>query len=110
MNLDLSWNDALCVDGTCDSADAETLLAAITPLIPSNIDLLELHLYGLDLDSGSATVAWHAVVRQLRDRHGRVILLEAPQMLAHSLYKVGDLSDGRIQLVQPRSDEGFTVN
>ena len=57
-----------------------------------------------------ATVAWHQTVRALRDHFGSVTLVEAPQMLAHSLYKVGDLADGRIVLVMPRSDEGLTAN
>ena len=48
-------------------------------------------------------------VRALRDRWGHAELRHAPQMLAHTLYKVGDLRS-RITLVAPREDEGTTAN
>lgn len=64
----------------------------------------------LDVDDGVSTAAWVDVVRHLRDRWGGVTLVEAPQMLAHTLYKVGDLRDGRLELVRPREDEGTTAN
>ena len=69
----------------------------------------ELDLEGLELDSGMAAAHWHDLVRRLRDQHGSVTLVHAPQMLAHTLYKVGGLLDGRILLQAPRSDEGFTA-
>jgi len=68
-----------------------------------------LDLEGLDLDDGLAAAAWHDLVRRVRDTHGRVTVAHAPQMLAHTLYKVGDLQDGRIRLLTPRSDEGTTA-
>ena len=73
------------------------------------LETLELDLEGLELDDGVAAAQWHDLVRRLRDRHGSITLFRAPQMLAHTLYKVGDLLDGRIVLVEPRSDEGTTA-
>ena len=74
----------------------------------------------LDADCADAVVdgvaeAWVLrglvdLVRTLRDAAGHIVLLGAPQMLAHVLYKVGDLEQGRIRLVAPRSDEGGPVN
>lgn len=110
MNVTITWEDAVVVDGSSDTDTTEILLSALQQVIPRETTPLVLELYGLDVDSGGATVAWHTVVRHLRDRHGHVVLVEAPQMLAHSLYKVGDLADGRIALVAPRSDEGITAN
>ena len=35
-----------------------------------------------------------------------VSLIEAPQMLAHGLYKIGALASNDIVLIRPRVDEG----
>ena len=110
MSLEFTWTGLLTVDGDCATEDAASLLAAAlrdapVPPCPITVDL-----FGLDLDTGLATAAWHQTVRGLRDHFGRITLLDAPQMLAHSLYKVGDLADGRIELISPRSDEGLTAN
>jgi len=110
MNLDFCWSEGLTVEGDATFEDAQTLFAAAMVGAPQAGIPVELHLYGLDLDTGAATGAWHQVTRMLRDHFGRVTLVEAPQMLAHSLYKVGDLTDGRIVLVSPRTDEGITAN
>jgi hypothetical protein len=110
MTLAIEWTDVLTVDGTASNETPAELLTVILSALDGHRGPVELHLYGLDLDTGPATVTWHQVTRLLRDRQGSVVLVDAPQMLAHSLYKVGDLSDGRIRLVDPRSDEGITVN
>ena len=49
------------------------------------------------------------LITALRDRHGPLLLSEAPQMLAHTLYKVGALGNG-ISLEAPRTDVGTTAN
>lgn len=110
MSLYLAWNGVLTVDGTSTTETADELFHTVTSHIPTGVPHPALHLYGLDIESGLATAAWHDVVRRLRERHGHVVLVEAPQMLAHSLYKVGDLQDGRIRLIGPRTDDGTTAN
>ena len=110
MNLTFTWTERLTVDGDGTTEDAATLFEAALLGAPDVEGRLCVDLFGLDLDTGQATVAWHQTVRMLRDHFGAVTLLEAPQMLAHSLYKVGDLTDGRIRLVSPRSDEGISSN
>ena len=110
MSLEFHWGRVLTVDGTATGGDVATLFAAVMEGAPTASTPVELHLYGLDLDTGAAAVAWHQITRMLRDHFGMVTLVEAPQMLAHSLYKVGDLADGRIVLVSPRTDEGITAN
>lgn len=108
MSLELRWEGGVAVDGDADDTTAHAVVAGVEAVHRGGP--LRLLLYGLDLDTGGATVAWHQAVRTLRDRHGRVVLVDAPQMLAHSLYKVGDLADGRVELVTPRRDEGTTAN
>lgn len=110
MTLHFAWNGRLTVDGNSVHDTADTLAEAILARIPPSESTPTLDLYGLDIDTGVATAAWHAAIRRIRDDRGRVILVDAPQMLAHSLYKVGDLTDGRIHLESPRTDEGTTAN
>ena len=110
MNLTFTWTERLTVDGDGTTEDAALLFKAALLDAPDRPGPVTIDLFGLDLDTGQATVAWHQTVRLLRDYFGAVTLLEAPQMLAHSLYKVGDLTDGRIRLVSPRSDEGISSN
>lgn len=106
----------LCVDTGRVLVEAEGTAAHHTDVVESLVrtralEKVELDLEGLDLDDGLAAAAWHDLVRRLRDMSpsGFVTLVRAPQMLAHTLYKVGDLRDGRIVLVAPRSDEGTTA-
>ena len=110
MNLLFTWTEHLTVEGDCTTEDAATLFEAALREAPGPAKPVTMHLFGLDLETGAATVAWHQTVRLLRDHFGTVTLVDAPQMLAHSLYKVGDLADGRIVLESPRSDEGVTAN
>lgn len=63
----------------------------------------------LELESGLAVVEAVNLVTQLRERHGPLVLREAPQMLAHTLYKIGALTRG-ISLEAPRTGTGTTAN
>lgn len=65
----------------------------------------------LDVDDGVAMaelVAWLRALQAAALGAGAqgLRLREAPQMVAHTLYKVGALRDGRLILEDPRSDEG----
>jgi len=110
MTLHFAWDGRLIVEGNSIHDTADSLTEGILSRIPPSETEPTLDLYGLDIDTGVATAAWHAAIRRIRDDRGRVLLVDAPQMLAHSLYKVGDLRDGRIQLESPRTDEGTTAN
>ena len=69
----------------------------------------QLDLADLDVDDGVAVTFVVDAIRALRAR-GPVTVRAAPQMVAHTLYKVGDLRSGGIVLVAPREDEGTTAN
>jgi hypothetical protein len=45
-------------------------------------------------------------VRLLLKSYEQVRLIRSPQMLAHSLYRVGMLQGGGLELVEPREEEG----
>lgn len=68
---------------------------------------LILDLEDLDLEDGVAVAHLVTGLRALRARCDRLVLVGAPQMLAHTLYKVGALSDPGLSLVDPRQDEGM---
>lgn len=70
-------------------------------------DEARLLLADLDLEDGVAVAHLVTALRALRSRSGRLVLVQAPQMLAHTLYKVGALHDPGLVLVDPRQDEGL---
>lgn len=106
-----SWQDgALVVEGDLDGGAAEAVVAGVSAAWTDRGDRAVLDLMDLDVDDGVANARMVDLVRALRDAAGGIVLEGAPQMLAHVLYKVGDLEDGRIRLVAPRSDEGGPVD
>ena len=92
-------NDRLFVEGGVHDPEAAGFRDALTRAGQQHhrLDLLD-----LDLEDGVAVVETVNAVRALLAAHGQLILHHAPQMLAHTLYKVGMLEDGRLVLVEPR--------
>ncbi len=62
-----------------------------------------------EFDIGDGVAATHAVnaVRLLRSRVPLLHIVSAPQVLAHNLYRTGQLSDGGIELEAMREDEAY---
>lgn len=84
------------------SNDFHAELAALRALP----DPLVVDLSGFDIADGLAAVAAVNAMRALA--HGRrVVLRAAPQILAHNLYRVGDLEQGSVQLEATREDEPY---
>ena len=71
---------------------------------PFELDLGELE---FDADDGVEVARWVDRIRARVHSHGRVLVRRCPQMLAHTLYKVGLLRDGRIELVDTREEEPY---
>lgn len=72
---------------------------------------LRIELGGLELDSGEALAtlitalrSWTATARA-RGAEG-IVLVEAPQDLAHTLYKIGALTGTAMTLLAPRHEAG----
>lgn len=93
------------VSGDVAGPEGATLAEALRAL-PSAGEVV-LDLADLDLDDGVAVAHLVTGLRALRARCDRLVLVAAPQMLAHTLYKVGALSDPGLVLVAPRQDEGM---
>lgn len=70
-----------------------------------------LDLGDLEFDAGAEggvdVARWVDRVRALVREHGRLSIRRCPQMLAHTLYKVGMLRDGRIELIDVREEEPY---
>lgn len=67
---------------------------------------LVLDLGGLEILDGISMVAMVNLVRRLRAGRARLTLREAPQLLAHNLYRVGMLDGpGAVALVDTRREE-----
>ena len=90
------------VGGALGPGDAARLRAAAAERGPG---VWRLDLDELEIDDGAALAELISALRAVA-RAGPVELWAAPQMLAHTLYKVGELDRGEIRLVEPRSDEG----
>lgn len=106
-----SWDgDTLVVEGALDTAAARERLPGVRAAWAACGHAAALDLTDLDLEDGVANALLVDLVRALRDAGGRLRLEGAPQMLAHVLYKVGDLEDGRIVLLHPRVEEGGPVD
>lgn len=71
---------------------------------------VELALGELELEDGVAVAELVTALRALAARAGPLRLCETPQMLAHTLYKVGELDHGAIAVVTTREDEPTTAN
>jgi len=98
-------NDLLVVSGELTQstvASFENELSRLPDLPPE----LVVDLSNFEIDDGVAAVAAVNAMRLLaRGRH--VILREAPQLLAHNLYRVAALEDGHITLQSMREDEPY---
>lgn len=97
--------DGMAVSGEVAGPEALALAAALGALPPGSERVLDLA--DLDLEDGVAVAHLVTGLRALRARCDRLVLVAAPQMLAHTLYKVGALSDPGLVLVAPRQDEGM---
>ncbi len=95
------------LEGSSADALAEALAQAEREIPPGP---LRLDLDGLELLDGVATARAVTALRALLARRGALVLVAPPQMLAHTLYRVGALEDGRLTVVDTRSEEPTTAN
>lgn len=104
-----SWcrliDTALIISGDLDASGITQFEADIAalPLLP---DPLRLDLSGFDISDSLAAVAAVDAMRRLA-RGRRLVLQGAPQLLAHNLYRVGDLEGGSVVLEATRQDEAY---
>lgn len=94
------------IAGDLSEANAMEFAQRINALSLEPNSAITLNLHGLDIDDGVALATVVNVIRRLCARTSRLVLIGAPQMLGHNLYRVGLLGDGQaIELVDMRQDE-----
>jgi anti-anti-sigma regulatory factor len=98
--------DVVRIEGELTGQNVKLLQIAFSRL-PADPNLqLTLQLYALDIDDGVALAVVLTSLRELSLRVKKVILVGAPQLLGHNLYRVGMLSsNSRIELREMRLDE-----
>ena len=92
------------IEGDLTAANAGELGALLRALHLDAEGRIELDLSGLEIEGGAATVAAVNALRELSARASKVVLIAAPQMLCHNLYRIG-LLEGNVELREMRQDE-----
>ena len=59
-----------------------------------------------DLEDASVTAGLIDIIRTTARRVGGLTLVQAPQVLAHGLYRIGAISADCVTLIEPRNELG----
>lgn len=100
----------ILLEGHVDAASASAFGHAVrqdVAALAAGADPIVLDLNDLELRDGSAVAETVSALRALLSGAG-LVLENAPQMLAHTLYKAGLLRSGRLRLESPRDEEGVS--
>lgn len=102
----------MTVEGELQAAEAAEGWAELVAFAESAAAAgpLRLDLTHLELPDGVSVAAGITALRALLAHRGALTLIGAPQMLAHTLYKIGGLDDTRLRLEDVRADEPTTAN
>lgn len=88
------------------ASDACTCLRNFWELRVAHHDVIDVDLDDVDTGDGRGVAELTGLVQRARHAGKRITLRRAPQMVAHTLYKVGALEGDRpIVLVEPRENE-----
>ncbi len=105
LRFDLDEGAAFILLGDVDSGGAARVLEAFQAESGQS-GTVELLMEDAELTDGVSVTHMVDAVRLLLKSYGQVRLIRSPQMLAHSLYRVGMLQGGGLELVEPREEEG----
>ena len=100
----------LAVEGAFAGDEIEALWVEIDGAARAITGPLRLELGELELLDGVAVARAVTGLRALLARHGALELFEPPQSLAHTLYRVGALEDGRLVVRGWTDEEPTTAN
>lgn len=95
----------IVVAGDLHAGNAEAFARRLLALTADGRDELTIDLGGLDIEDGTGIAVAVNALRQLCAQTAKLILVGAPQMLAHNLYRIGLLDRGQIELIDMRQDE-----
>jgi anti-anti-sigma regulatory factor len=96
---------AILIEGDLTASNADEFAGCLLALNLDERGEITLDLCGLDIDDGAAIAVAVNAIRQLCARASKLILIAAPQMLCHNLYRIGLLGGHHIELINMREDE-----
>jgi len=97
-------DNIVVASGEIEAAESEAFAASLVAAAQRVIGPLLFELDELDLEDGVSVARTISALRLAAAGRSSVTLRNAPQMLAHTLYKVGMLDT--FTLIDPRHDEG----
>ena len=109
MEIDWHWilNDGTYVlSGAWGMLEMERIQSWVPPPLEGQVVL---HLDDVEIVSGEAMAMCITWIRGLCQRDLTLVLVRAPQMLAHTLYKTNMLNTCKIKLISPREDSGIGI-
>ena len=95
------------LSGDLDAGQCGCLRAYWDRHIDTGAGCLDIDLTDLDDLDGQSVAVMVDIVRHALDGGVRVAVHRAPQMLAHTFYKIGLLSQPQFELIDPRQDEPY---
>lgn len=95
------------VSGDLDSGQCDCLQAFWNCHIDETAAQVDIELADLDCLDGQSISALVEIVRQHLSAGAAVTVHHAPQMLAHTFYKIGLISNPRFELIAPRQEEPY---
>lgn len=98
--------DGWGIDGELDHVSRAALHAWCKGIEPVQ-EPLTLELAGLEIPDSAGIAAAIEALRLLLQRTPSLTVVHSPHLLAHTLYRLGLLEEGRLALVEPRQEEPY---
>ena len=92
----------IIVDGDVEGERLATLLESLDAANAAVV----VKMTDADIDEAAAVATLAKAVRRTAARVGDLVIVDCPQTLAHTLYRVGALGSGVIRLVDPKEEIG----
>lgn len=104
--IERSIDEPVTVEGDLNAENAAEFESRMRAINSDPSRRIILNFSALDIEDGVGIATAVNVLRELRSRTNHLVLVGAPQMLGHNLYRIG-LLDGSaaIELVDMREDE-----
>lgn len=93
----------LVLSGVLDASNS----GALSTLLVANPGAIFIDLAEFDIDGSGAALEAVDAIRQLLAASGQLTLFNSPQLLGHTLYRVGLLEDDALRLVDTRQEEPY---
>src|SRR5262249_43300605 len=107
MKIEFIYNKGILIIGELSEANVAEFDEAFRDLPIASTGIIVLDMSAFEVTDGVGVAAAINAIRRLLERTEKITLIAAPQLLAHNLYRVGMLADGRTELVATREEEPY---